>query len=295
MPGRESAGVVLITGCSSGIGRATAERFAERGWTVFASMRSPARPEGDSLRAEASARGFRLHVPELDVGDPASIDAAVADLLRRTEGRLDVLVHNAGVLLSGPLEETTTEQLRDQLDTQVVGVHRLTRAVLPAMRKRGAGRIVFVTSAVGRVALPGLGAYAAGKWALEGMAEAWRYELEPFGIGVAIVEPGPIATSLHRNERRAASGPRADSPYAALMEAYERRVRIVRRASVERVVRTIEAAATATRPKERWPVGPWSTLGCRVGPAVPSWLRRAIVRFVFRSGKRNERENSAEA
>lgn len=281
MSPEEPRPVVLITGCSSGIGRATALRFAERGYRVFASMRAPERPEGESLRTEAAARGLGLSTLELDLTRPASIDAAIESLLAETGGRLDVLIHNAGVLFSGPLEETTTEQLRGQLDTHVIGVHRLTRAALPAMRARRRGRIVFVTSAAARVALPAMGAYAAGKWGLEGMAEAWRYELAPFGIEVAIVEPGPIRTALHDNEQRAAGAPGGDSPYAPLREAYARRVRKVRRAEVEPVVRAVVAAATVARPKARWPVGPLSTLACRVAPAAPSWFRETVIRILF--------------
>ena len=125
---------VLITGSSSGIGRALAERFAGRGWRVFASMRNPER--GADLRARAAERGWRLTTPALDVTSDDSVAAATADILRETGGRLDVLVNNAGYYQFGALEETSPDELRAQLETNVVGVLRMTRAVLPAMRAR---------------------------------------------------------------------------------------------------------------------------------------------------------------
>src|SRR6185437_13328286 len=190
-------------GCSSGIGRATAERFAARGFTVFASMRRP--EAGASLRALAAEKGWRLTTPALDVARDDSVAEAVAAVLGETDGRLDVLVNNAGYYATGPLEEITPDELRAQLETNVIGVHRVTRAVLPAMRARGSGAIVTLGSLSGRVALPVAGAYHASKWALEGMIEAWRLELGPFGIRVTLIEPGPFATAFYANERLAAA------------------------------------------------------------------------------------------
>ena len=114
-----------------------------------------------------------------------------------------MLVNNAGYYAFGSLEETTPAELREQLETNVVGVHRVTRAVLPAMRARRAGTVVTLGSVSGRVAVPMVGPYHASKWALEGMIEAWRLELLPFGVRVVLVEPGPFATELHTNERLA--------------------------------------------------------------------------------------------
>ncbi|MES1209274.1 MAG: SDR family NAD(P)-dependent oxidoreductase, partial [Pseudomonadota bacterium] len=164
MDGTRSA---LITGSSSGFGRAVAERFASRGWRVFASMRDPAR--GEALRGLAAAKGWHLTTPALDVTDGPSVEGAVGEVLRQTAGRLDVLVNNAGYYAYGPLEETTSDELRAQLETNVIGVHRVTRAVLPAMRARGQGAVVTIGSVSGRVALPIVGPYHASKWALEGM------------------------------------------------------------------------------------------------------------------------------
>jgi len=279
---------VLVTGSSSGFGRAIAERLASRGWRVFASMRDPAR--GAALRELAAAKGWRLSTPPLDVTDGASVEAAVGDLLRETAGRLDVLVNNAGYYAYGPLEETTPDELRAQLETNVVGVHRVTRAVLPAMRARRDGAIVTIGSVSGRVALPIVGPYHASKWALEGMIEAWRLELAPFGIRVTLVEPGSFATGLYVNERLAA-GFTPESPYAPLVAAYRRQLQALHRAEdLTPVVDAIERAATARHPRLRWPVGPTSFSGARLRPLVPDRLYEWLVRLVFRTRSKPGRD-----
>jgi NAD(P)-dependent dehydrogenase (short-subunit alcohol dehydrogenase family) len=270
---------VLITGSSSGIGRATAERFAARGWRVFASMRRP--EAGAELRDLAAGKGWRLSTPALDVARDDSVAAAVGALLAETSGQLDVLVNNAGYYAWGPLEETSPDELRAQLETNVVGVHRVTRAVLPAMRARRAGTVVTLGSVSGLVALPVVGPYHASKWALEGMIEAWRLELGPLGVRMALVEPGPFATALHANELLAA-GNRPESPYAGLVEAYRHRSAGLPRAkNLAPVVDAIERAATSTRPRLRWPVGPTS-LSARLRPFVPDRLYELIMRIAFK-------------
>jgi NAD(P)-dependent dehydrogenase (short-subunit alcohol dehydrogenase family) len=273
------ARTILITGSSSGIGRATAERFGARGWRVFASMRRPV--AGAPLRALADEKGWQLTTPTLDVTRDDSVEAAISAILRETGGRLDVLVNNAGYYALGPLEETSPDELRAQLETNVVGVHRVTRAVLPAMRARGAGAVVTVGSISGRVAIPIAGPYHASKWALEGMIEAWRLELAPFGVRVSLVEPGPFATSFHRNELNAAQS-RPDGPYAGLVAAYQRRsARLPRARDLTPVVDAIERAATAASPRLRWPVGPTS-FSARLRPFVPDRLYEWIMRLAFR-------------
>lgn len=271
---------VLITGSSSGIGRAVAERFASRGWRVFASMRRP--EAGESLRARAAAAGWRLETPTLDVTNDASVHAAVDGVLANTGGRLDALVNNAGYYALGPLEETSPDELRAQLDTNVVGVHRVTRAVLPVMRARRAGAVVVLGSLSGRVAIPMVGPYHASKWALEGMIEAWRLELIPFGIRVALIEPGPFETALHSNERLAAAAGLTESPYAPLMASYQRQSARLRRArDLRPVVDAIERAATARNPPLRWPVGPTSFSAGRLRALVPDRLYEWVMRVAF--------------
>jgi NAD(P)-dependent dehydrogenase (short-subunit alcohol dehydrogenase family) len=194
-----------------------------------------------------------------------------------------VLVNNAGYYAYGPLEETTPDELRAQLETNVVGVHRVTRAVLPATRARRNGVVITLGAVSGRGALPVVGPYHASKWALEGMIEAWRLELAPFGVRVVLVEPGAFATALHDNERLAAGcGPA--SPYAPLVHAYRRESAALARAQdLTPVVDVIERAATAPSPRLRWPVGPSSFSGARLRPLVPDRLYEWLVRFAFRA------------
>jgi NAD(P)-dependent dehydrogenase (short-subunit alcohol dehydrogenase family) len=272
--------VVLITGCSSGIGRETARLFARRGWRVYATMRDPGRPEGESLRAEAAREGWALETPHLDVTDEASVRAAVEGMLRATGGTVDAVVNNAGHLLSGALEEIPSEGLAEHLDTLVVGAHRVTRAVLPAMRERGRGRVIMVSSLAGRSASPVLGAYHAAKFGLEGMAEAWRYELAPFGIDVTILAPGPFGTRLHANERRYGAGP--GSPYAALVAAYDRLAARLPRGDTSRVAEAIYRAAAGGPPPLRRVLGPLSWVAGRLDPLIPARLRGWAIRLLFR-------------
>jgi NAD(P)-dependent dehydrogenase (short-subunit alcohol dehydrogenase family) len=270
---------VLITGSSSGIGRAAAKRFAARGWRVFASMRRQV--AGVPLLALAAEKGWKLTTPALDVARDDSVAAAVGAILRETDGRLDVLVNNAGYYAWGPLEETSPDELRAQLETNVIGVHRVTRAVLPAMRARRTGTVVTVGSISGRVVVPIAGPYHASKWALEGMIEAWRLELAPFGVRVALVEPGPFATALHSNEQFAAAST-TDGPYAGLVEAYRRQsAGLARAQDLTPVIDAIERAATAADPRLRWPVGPTS-FSARLRPFVPDRLYEWIMRLAFR-------------
>ena len=276
--------VILVTGSSSGIGRATAERFAARGWRVFASLRRPSSGQGAALRELAAAKGWRVTTPELDVTRDDSVAAAVSEVLRQTDGRLDVLINNAGYYAYGPLEETSSDELRAQLETNVIGVHRVTRAVLPAMRARRAGTIVTIGSLSGRVALPMVGPYHASKWALEGMIEAWRLELHPFGVRVALIEPGPFETPLYSNQRPAVAAERPDSPYADLMASYQREsARLGRAGDLTPLIDVVERAATAESPRLRWPVGPTAFSAGRLRPFVPDRLYEWIMRIAFRT------------
>jgi NAD(P)-dependent dehydrogenase (short-subunit alcohol dehydrogenase family) len=277
------APVMLVTGASSGIGRGTAARLAARGWRVFASMRRPDSEKGDELRAEARRHGWRLETVALDVTDDASVAQAVAAVLGATGGRIDVLLNNAGYYAFGPLEETTPDELRAQFETNVVGMHRVARAVLPAMRARKSGRLIFLGSISGRVALPIVGPYHASKWALEGLVESWRYELAPLGIWVVLLEPGPFRTALHDNEVLAAGAGAAGSPYRPLIDAYLRQSAGLRRGDLPPLLDTIERAATVDRPALRWPTGPTAFSAAYLRRLVPDRLYELMLRIAFRT------------
>ena len=187
-------GVALITGCSTGIGLRTAVAFAKAGDTVVATMRNTAKADG--LRKAAADAGVDVDVVALDVTEDASAAAAVADVLER-HGRVDVLVNNAGVGLSGAVEDFPDDQARIALETNFWGPVRMARLVLPAMRAQGSGVVVNVSSMIGRLpAFPGYGFYAAGKHALGALSESLFAEVAPFGIRVVCIEPGYFDTAL---------------------------------------------------------------------------------------------------
>jgi NAD(P)-dependent dehydrogenase (short-subunit alcohol dehydrogenase family) len=269
---------VLITGAASGIGRATAVFFARKGWRVFATARNPG--AAGELLAEARDNSWRLSVPALDVTSDDSVAAAVSGALDETGGRLDVLINNAGYYAYGPWEELAPDELRAQLETNLIGVHRVTRAVLPSMRARGAGAVVTIGSISGRVVLPIAGPYHVSKWALEAMIESLRYELIPFGIRVTLIEPGPFKTALHSKEVQARAA-RPDGPYATLVADYQRQAHKLKRAELAPLIKVIYRAATHPNPKLRWPTGPTSLTAGRLRALVPDRLYEWILRLGF--------------
>lgn len=193
---------ILITGCSSGFGRLTAELCARAGAKVFATMRNLPRPEAEELRQLAATERLDLTVLELDVLDDAMVASAVAQAERMAGRGLDVLVNNAGIGITGPVEVQDMEATRLAFDTNVLGYHRLARAVLPGMRARKAGHIFAISSQLGRVIAPYAGHYSATKFAVEAMFEQLAYELHPHGIGVTIIEPGGYPTKVWVNRNR---------------------------------------------------------------------------------------------
>src|SRR6266568_4284333 len=174
---------VLITGCSTGIGRATAEQLAAGGWTVYATARRP------EAIGELAGRGCRTLA--LDVCDEASMRAAV-ETIERAEGAVGVLVNNAGYGQEGAFEEVPMAEVRRQFETNVFGLVRLTQLVLPGMRRQGWGRIVNVSSMGGKLSFPGGAFYHASKHAVEAFSDVLRFEVTPFGIDVIVIEPGTV-------------------------------------------------------------------------------------------------------
>jgi NAD(P)-dependent dehydrogenase (short-subunit alcohol dehydrogenase family) len=205
--------VVLITGCSSGFGRVTAETLARSNYRVFAGMRDIKGRNSSNARevqALAEKESLPLSPVELDVNDDASVDSAVTEVIRAV-GHIDVLVNNAGLTIRGLLEAVTLEQTRRIFETNVFAVQRMNRAVLPHMRKGGSGVLVHISSQAGRVVLPGLGMYSASKAALEALVECYHYELAGQGVDCVLVQPGAYATSIGQNADRAADEPREES------------------------------------------------------------------------------------
>jgi NAD(P)-dependent dehydrogenase (short-subunit alcohol dehydrogenase family) len=247
---------VLITGCSSGIGAATAAHLAERGWTVYASARRP-----ESLGA-LEAKGCRTLA--LDVTDEASCRAAV-EAVEAAEGAVGVLVNNAGYSQSGAVESVPDERVRAQFDTNVFGLLTMCRLVLPGMREQRWGKIVNVSSMGGKFTFPGGGIYHATKHAVEALSDALRFEVRGFGVDVVVVEPGLIRTRFGDAAARAIdAGTRNSGPYGefnrAVAEAtagvYENGPLAKLGGPPETVAAVIEKAISATRPRPRYTVTP---------------------------------------
>jgi NAD(P)-dependent dehydrogenase (short-subunit alcohol dehydrogenase family) len=250
---------VLITGCSTGIGRATAERLAGSGHTVYATARKP-----ESI-ADLEAKGCRTMA--LDVTDEESMRAAV-EAVEQAEGAVGALVNNAGYSQSGAIEDVSMESVRRQFETNVFGLLRMCQLVLPGMRRQGSGRIVNISSMGGKLVFPGGGIYHATKHAVEALSDALRFEVRGFGIGVSIVEPGLIKTEFATAaERSIDEGTAKDGPYATFnrqvaektVEAYEGPMARLA-AGPDAVAKVIERAIDSSRPKPRYLV----TAGARV-------------------------------
>jgi NAD(P)-dependent dehydrogenase (short-subunit alcohol dehydrogenase family) len=252
---------VLITGCSSGIGRATAELMASRGHRVYATARR--------LEAIADLADRGCQTLALDVTDEQSMHSAVA-AVEEAEGAVGVLVNNAGYSQSGAVETLDLDDVRRQFETNVFGLIRMCQLVLPGMRRQRSGRIVNLSSMGGKLTFPGGGAYHATKHAVEAISDALRFEVKGFGVDVVVIEPGLIKTQFAQTAQATVGEVDGDGPYAkfnkavaaATVDAYEGPLARLG-GGPEAVARTIEKAVTAKRPRTRYPVTPsaWLLLG----------------------------------
>ncbi|QFT77833.1 SDR family oxidoreductase [Erythrobacter sp. THAF29] len=193
---------ILITGCSTGFGRLSAEHFARGGARVFATMRNTPRAEAEELIQLADDEGLDLHVIEIDVMSDELVATGVAEAERINGCPIDVLINNAGISYGGPIEIQDMEATRHTFDTNVFGPQRLIRAVLPGMRKAKSGLIINVSSQLGRVIAPSYGMYSPSKFALEALSEGLAYELVPHGVDVTIIEPGGYPTMIWSNANK---------------------------------------------------------------------------------------------
>src|SRR5229473_1579758 len=257
---------VLITGCSTGIGRATAEQLASRGWKVYATAR-----KAESI-ADLAADGCKTMA--LDVCDEASMRAAVGTV-ERAEGAVGVLINNAGYGLEGAFEEVPMTEIRRQFETNVFGLVAMTKLVLPAMRRQRWGRVVNLSSMGGKLTFPGGAYYHATKHAVESLSDALRFEVKGFGIDAVVIEPGPIKTQFGDTAINGIAAP-ADSPYAAfnaqlaaqIRAAYEGGPMARFSGSPESVAAAIEKAITVANPRTRYKV----TFAARFLMGLRRWL-----------------------
>jgi NAD(P)-dependent dehydrogenase (short-subunit alcohol dehydrogenase family) len=275
--------LALVTGASTGIGRATALRLAGVGWTVLAGVRTPA--AGEELAAQAPEGGVRPVA--LEITDPQQIAAAAARVQGEpgasVAGGLDALVNNAGVGVGGPIELVDDAELRRQFDVNVFGQLAVTRALLPALR-RARGRIVFISSIGGLVATPFLAPYAASKHAIEAFADAARVELRSSGVQVALVEPGSVATPIWDKSREAAAEleipPELRAQYGHVPAAMRKAIEDTGRRGVppEEVARRIESALSARRMRARYLVGRDAYVMLALRRLLPDRAFDAVIR-----------------
>jgi NAD(P)-dependent dehydrogenase (short-subunit alcohol dehydrogenase family) len=260
---RENQRVVLVTGASSGIGLACATYLAERGFRVY----------GTSRRSTTGPAAFTMLTA--DVTDDRSVEQAVATVLAR-EGRLDIVVNNAGMGIAGPVEDTTIEEARKQLEVNFFGAFRVSRAALPAMRSRRGGYIVNIGSIAGLIALPYQGVYSASKFALEGLSEALRIEVRPFGIRVVIIEPGDHKTGITQNRHV------TQSTYGQSFEAALARTAHDEQngPGPEQIARLLYRIVNQPNPRFRHTVGP-------AAQRASVWLKRLLPNSVVEFGVRH--------
>lgn len=269
---------VIVTGASTGIGRATALRLDASGWRVFAGVRDPAAAE--SLRQAGSERLTPL---TLDVTDPEQIAAAAARVEEESENGLHGLVNNAGVAIPGPLETIPLEDFRRQLEVNLVAYVAVTQAMLHSIRK-AKGRVVFVSSIGGRMAFPFGGPYHASKFGTEAIGDVFRQELRPWGLRVAIIEPGSIDTPIwERGQRKAteieAKAPKTDLLYGAAIEKFRKLIQDTAERGIppEKVAKAIAHALESNRPRTRYLVGLDAKVQARLKPLIPTPLFDRIV------------------
>jgi NAD(P)-dependent dehydrogenase (short-subunit alcohol dehydrogenase family) len=252
----EPSRAVLITGCSSGIGEATALRLAKAGWTVYATAR---RPETLSTLQDAGCRTLAL-----DVVDEASRQAAV-DAVVEAEGAVGVLINNAGYSQSGAVESIPDDRVRAQFDTNVFGPLALCRLVLPGMREQGWGKVVQISSMGGKFTFPGGGLYHATKYSIEAISDALRFEVKNFGIDVILIQPGLITSGFSTvTVRELGAASATDGPYdefnravgEASQDAYEKGFLSKLAGPPEAVAERIEDALNAKKPRARYTVTP---------------------------------------
>ncbi len=267
---RENQRVVLVTGASSGIGLACATHLANQGFRVY----------GTSRRAVAGAATGSFTMLAADVTDDSSVHALVQAVLDR-EGRLDILVNNAGMAIAGPVENTSTEEAKRQLEVNFFGAFRVCRAVLPAMRSQRSGVIVNIGSIGGVVAIPYQAMYSASKFALEGLSEALRMEVRPFGIKVVIIQPGDHRTALTEN-RRVTELSREGNPYHQTFAAALAQTARDEQTGPgpEPIARLLHRIVKKRNPRLRYTIGPVAQRGVvllkRLAP-------NSLVEFVMRS------------
>jgi len=246
--------VVLITGCSSGIGYETALMLARNGFHTFATMRNTKKL--DSLEEIIKKERLDLSIRELDVNDDRSIENTI-NCVKKEANRIDVLINNAGYGLVGFFEDLTLDEIRNQFETNFFGVLNITKKIIPIMRLQKSGIIINVSSGAGQVGFPGISAYVSTKFAIEGFSESLMYELFPYGIKVVIIEPGVIKTNFFRNCIVSEHSMKKSSPYSRSLGKFQKNVELMQEHATSPidVAKVILQVLGNNEPKQRYIVG----------------------------------------
>jgi len=250
----ENKKIAVVTGASSGIGLETSLFLAKNGFKTYATMRNLSKAE--NIKQRIDDENLPVEILQLDVTDDTSVRNAINKIVEK-EGRIDVLVNNAGYVLIGASEDLSSDEIKAVFDTNVFGVFRTTQAVLPSMRKQNNGRIITISSLSGFSGFPAISAYVSTKYAVEGFTESLRYEVSPFGIKASVVEPGIIKTQAIERAITAKKA-KENSPYSDIVQKITKGIESVMRkkgspASV--VAKAVLKAATDENPEIRYPAG----------------------------------------
>lgn len=272
---------VLITGTSTGFGRVATELLTAQGWRVFATMRDLARKEPLERALNDAGLSERATFVQLDVTDPSSIEAAVESVLAQTGNTLDAVVHNAGIAVAGVLEDLFDADVRRVMETNFFGPLNLTRALLPTFRAQRRGRIVFLSSQAAFAGQPGNSMYCASKWALEGWAESLAYEVDPFGIDVVLIEPGPYRTEIWNSTKWVTPANSAYLPWLKRLRQAADRHQAQTSRDPKEVAAVIAKALEVRKPRFRYQVGFFAKLDYFLRGKMPTKLiRRGTTRYL---------------
>ena len=246
--------IAVVTGSSSGIGLETAIHLAKNGFKTYATMRNTAK--SDTIKRRSQSENLPIEIIQLDVTDDTSVKNAITSILEKEE-QIDVLVNNAGYGLMGAVEDLSSEEVKSQFDTNVFGVFRTIREVLPIMRKQKSGRIITISSIAGFMGMPIFSAYVSSKFAVEGLTESLRHEVSQFGIHACVIEPGVIKTPIMENAPVAKKSS-ANPVYSELTQAIEVAMDTMMKNSSSPpivVAETVLQAAKSENPETRYTAG----------------------------------------
>lgn len=281
---------ILITGCSSGFGYESAVKLSQKGYVVFAGVRTIKSDGVKRLRVLVKQSNLPINIIELNVNSETAVKKAVSQIYKKTS-RIDVLINNAGYGTRGPIEDFSIDEVKAQFETNVYGVLRMIKAVIPVMRKQKSGLIINVSSISGLVSFPLFSIYSASKFAVETLTEGLWFELKHFGIDVCMVEPGSFKTNFSNNRKDAGMMYRANSPYKRLIETFDSRYKKThaktsgvtsKQKEPEEVVDTFLEIIESKSPKLRYRIGMDAHKNYWIRKLMPDFLWMKLLRRLYK-------------